>query len=198
MTKKEKEATIKAAKKVSSNMGNVSKKYRDKAPNDKSYFVTILGINQKFVDSVPEEKQTDLKNKYHIPETVEEGENNYYTIQINGEFYCVQQEGSFLLYDKVMAYLPNGDWSRLYLDYQVNGSNEGDSGGSTGLFLPFLQPTDPATYGEVKDGDYWVKTSGDDPDSFTAMYKRKNGIWVVLDATDNIVLGSGAFIKVIR
>ena len=149
MTKKEKEATIKAAKKVSSNMGNVSKKYRDKAPNDKSYFVTILGVNQKFVDSVPAEKQTDLKNKYHIPKTVEEGENNYYTIQINGEFYCVKQKGNFALYDKVMAYLPNGDWSRLYLDFPTIEEKK--------VTIPqhIVSETEPE--GEFNEGDWWDK-----------------------------------------
>lgn len=180
---------------VTSNMGNVSKKYRDKAPNDKSYFVTILGVNQKFVDSVPAEKQNELKTKHHIPETVEEGESNYYTIQINGEFYCVQQEGSFLLYDKVMAYLPNGDWSRMYLDYQS--SNFTSTGFST-LFIPFLQTTDPAIDGEVADGDYWIQTTDNDPNHFSTMYKRVSGVWSQINTLEDMTLGDGVFVKVIK
>ena len=177
------------------NAGETALRYRNNAPNDKSYFVTILGVNQKFVDSVPAEKQTDLKNKYHIPETIEEGENNYYTIQINGEFYCVQQEGSFLLYDKVMAYLPNGDWSRMYLDYQS--SNFTSTGFST-LFIPFLQTTDPAIDGEVADGDYWIQTTDSDPNHFSTMYKRVSGVWSQINTLEDMTLGDGVFVKVIK
>lgn len=181
MTKKEKEATIKAAKKVSSNMGNVSKKYRDKAPNDKSYFVTVLGINRKFVDSVPDNKQNEIKEKYHIPETIEEGENNYYTIQINGEYYCVQQEGSFSLYDKVMAYLPNGDLSRIYIDYQSGGKGDG----ATVVIYHTPYNVDPADEHEVNDGDYWIAVESAYSDKFKYFKQRIDGEWITYCSATN-------------
>lgn len=135
MTKNEKDATLRAVKKTSSNMGITAKKYRDKAPNDKSFFVTIYGVNKKFIDIVPNDKQSDIIERYHIPDTIEEGEDNFYTIQINAEFYCVKQNGNFKLYDKVMAYLPNGDWSRMYLDYPSYYYEGGEGGTGTGKWL---------------------------------------------------------------
>lgn len=132
-----------------------AREYRNNAPNDKSYFVTVLGINRKFIDSVPSSKQNKIIEKYHIPEVVEEGENNYYTIQINGEYYCVRQEGSFSLYDEVMAYLPNGDWSRMYIDYPATVHS------NTDITIPQTIVSETEPEGEFHEGDWWDKIDSD-------------------------------------
>ena len=159
MARKQVDPTLKVADIISNNMGTTALKYRDKAPNDKSYFVTVLGINRKFIDSVPADKQNEVIEKYHISETTKEGENNYYTIQINGEYYCVQQEGSFFLYDQVMAYLPNGDWSRMYLDYPVNYTE-------SVTFHVFTQAEEPEEGMNVN--DVWFKI--DENENIIALY----------------------------
>lgn len=120
MSKKTDDLGLKIGSTNINNMGITALKYRNNAPNDKSFRASILGINQKFTDDVPGDKRAELITRYSIPETVEAGADNYYTIKINGEFYVTIQNGNFKLYDKVMAYLPNGDWSRMYLDYPVN------------------------------------------------------------------------------
>ena len=65
----------------------------DKAPFDKTYPSIILGVNQKFTDNVSEDEQSEIIEKFSIPETVEEGENNYYTFKINGAYYVKRQNG---------------------------------------------------------------------------------------------------------
>ena len=150
---------LNVANKISSNMGTTALKYREKTDCDKSFAVTVLGVNQKFTGNVSNEDKTGLINKYSIPATVEAGEPNYYTVKIYGAYYVAKQNGDFKLYDKVMAYLPNGDWSNLYLDYR-NTSN---------VRVParFYSETEP-TEG-MQENDYWYEI--DDGGNLIAVYQ---------------------------
>lgn len=131
-------------------MSKIAAYKSDKASYDKSFAVTILGINQKFTGDVPVDDRQNLITKYSIPETTEDGEPKYFTVKINGAYYVTSQNASFKLYDKVMAYLPNGDWSRMYLDYQSGGKGET-------ITLPhnFISTEEPEE--GMVEGDYWYE-----------------------------------------
>lgn len=159
MSKKTDDLGLKIGSTNINNMGITALKYRNNAPNDKSFRVSILGINQKFTDDVPGDKRAELISRYNIPETVEAGADNYYTIKINGEFYVTIQNGNFKLYDQVMAYLPNGDWSRMYLDYPVNYTE------SVTLHV-FTQAEEPEEGMNVN--DVWLKL--DENENIVALY----------------------------
>lgn len=120
MAQKQTDPTLRTASIIANSMGDTALTYRNKAPNDKTFSTTILGVNQKFTDNVSEDEQSEIIEKFSIPETVEEGEDNYYTFKINGVYYCKSQNGNFKLYDKIMVYVPNGDWSRMYFDYDTS------------------------------------------------------------------------------
>ena len=114
---------------------SVATRRSDKASFDKSFYATILGVNRKFTDDVTIEEQAELIQKFSIPESVAEDEPSYYTIKINGAYYCKAQNGDFKLYEKVMAYIPNGEWSKMYIDRVGVVSSEG-GGGSDPVILP--------------------------------------------------------------
>ena len=168
---------LNVANKISSNMGTTALKYREKTDCDKSFAVTILGVNQKFTGNVSAEDQTTLITKYSIPATIEEGDPNYYTIKIYGAYYVVIQTAYFMLYDKLMAYLPNGDWSQMYLDYRSGGKGDGEK-----VDLPVVYHTpytvDPADEYEVKDGDYWIAVESAQNDQFKYFKQRIDGEWI--------------------
>ena len=144
--------------------------YRIKSPYDKTFFCTVLGVNQKFVDSVPNSDKTDLISKYGIPETVDEGESNYYTVKINGAYYVKQSPYSFKLYENVNIRVPNGSWDNLYI--------EGNIPDSYTFELPelFVSPTEPATTETiiVKEGDYWIKINNNNDKNIEAFYRYEN------------------------
>ena len=176
-------------------ISQISNKRVEQASFDKSYFVTVLGVNSKFTTDISDEDKQSLIAKYSIPEKVENGESNCYTIRINGAYYVIRQKGGFKLYDKVMVYIPNGDWSRMYLDYPST-----DNSKASHLSIPFMQSTDPASIDSVNvlNGDYWIKLSDDnDPDSCVAMYKRIGGLWELVDDSD-LKTGDGIFVKVLK
>ena len=97
---------------------DIAKKKIDKAQYDKSYNAVILGVNQDFVDDVPEKEKTELISKHSIPETADNGK--YYTFKINGVYYV--NSGSVSLPKENSAH------SYLLLD-------------DTGLFLKDLDGT---------------------------------------------------------
>ena len=158
-------------------MSKIAAYKSDKASYDKSFAVTILGINQKFTGDVPVDDRQNLITKYSIPEITEDGEPKYFTVKINGAYYVTSQNASFKLYDKVMAYLPNGDWSRMYLDYQSGGKGDGEK-----VDLPVVYHTpytvDPADEYEVKDGDYWIAVESAQNDQFKYFKQRIDGEWM--------------------
>ena len=155
-------------------MSKVAAYQSGKASYDKSFTVMILGVNQKFTGDIPVEDKQNLISKYSIPETTYDGEPKYFTIKINGAYYVVLQNASFMLYDKVMAYLPNGDWSRMYLDYQSGGKGDGVT--PTVYHSPY--DVDPATEYDVKDGDYWIAVESAQNDRFKYFKQRIDGEWV--------------------
>lgn len=133
----------------------VAKRGKETAPNDKSFYATILGVNQKFVDTISTDDQATLIEKFSLPETVEDGENSYYIFKINGAYYCKSQNGDFKLYDDIMVYVPNGDWSRMYIDYPIYIKED------THIPMPFVSETEPEE--GMVEGDYWdkVDSNGD-------------------------------------
>ena len=158
-------------------MTRIAEHKTDKAQYDKSFAVTILGVNQKFTGSVPDDDKSTLITKYSIPATVEEGDPTYYTVKIHGAYYVIIQNANFMLYDKLMAYLPNGDWSRMYLDSQSGGKGDGEK-----VDLPVVYHTpytvDPADEYEVKDGDYWIAVESAQNDRFKYFKQRIDGEWI--------------------
>ena len=146
-------------------MNTVATRRSDKAPFDKSYYATILGVNRKFTDDVSADDQTALIEKFALPETVEDGEMNYYIFKINGAYYCSKQNGDFKLYDIIMVYIPNGNWSNLYIDYP--NAYSGGSGGS-GTSLPNYTVSPDAPGGDApNDGDLWIVVNDETLDEFT-------------------------------
>ena len=139
---------------------SISKNKIGKASFDRSFYSAIIGINRKFIDSISEDKQRTIIEKFNIPENIEDGENNYYIFIINGIEYCVQQNGDFNLYDSIMVYIPNGDWSRMYIDYPVFIKD------STHTPYPFISDTEPEE-GMVQ-GDYWIEI--DSNEDFKSFY----------------------------
>lgn len=136
-------------------MSEAMNAYRDKSLFDKTFFCNILGVNQKFVDSVSSADRTELINKFSIPETVEEGEENYYTVKLNGVYYVTRSPHYFLLYEEVNVRVPNGSWDNLYI--------EGKIPDNTVIEMPemFVSVTAPEDTEEqlVKEGDCWVKVN---------------------------------------
>ena len=170
MNQKQSSPTLITASIIAKTMGNTALTYRDKASFDKSYFSTILGVNQKFTDDVSAEDQDALIAKYSIPETVSEGEYSYFTFKINGSYYVKSQYGSFKLYDNVMVYIPNGDWSRMYVDYPTGDKSTGGGGGDP-VVLPKVTaaPTRPAS---ILEGDFLAMVENDD--TLTTLYRYIN------------------------
>ena len=131
-----------------------TKNGKETAPNDKTYPSIIIGVNRKFTDNVSEDEQSEIIEKFSIPESVEEGENNYYIFKINGVYYCKSQNGDFKLYDKIMVYIPNGIWSNMYFDYADGISH--NSGSSQDIELPrvIFSVDEPGDSPDI--GDVWI------------------------------------------
>lgn len=148
----------------------------DKAAFDKSYSATILGVNRSFTDAVDSEDQTDIIKKYSIPETITEGEQNYYTFKINGAYYCKRQNGDFMLYEPVMVYIPNGEWSRMYIDRVGSG---GDSNEGSNVDIPDIIKAVDAPGGEDPlNGDLWFYTTSESITEFTSITEDTfNGLY---------------------
>lgn len=103
----------------------IAKKKIDKAQYDKSYNAVILGVNQNFVDDVPDKDKSELISKHSIPETVDNGK--YYTFKINGIYYVKKSNTDFKLYENVVIRIPNGSWDNMFIEVQrdtVNDSTE--------------------------------------------------------------------------
>lgn len=146
-----------------------AREYRNNAPNDKSYFTTICGVNQKFTEEVTEYDINNKLNKFNIPETVEEGDNNYYTFKLNNEYYCKQQTGNFMLYDRIMVYLPNGDWSRMYFDYSPDSANfsGGNQGSGDIIDLPqIIEAVEEPGGDNPAENDLWIVLNNEDAKTF--------------------------------
>lgn len=160
MANKNKDPIYALAEQIIGSSERITDSRISKAQYDKSFAVTILGINQKFTGDVSAEDKAALIEKYSIPSEVEEGDPNYYTVKINGAYYISKQNGNFKLYDKVMAYLPNSNWSRLYLDYPVT---EKDNFRSIKVYSQPEEPEDG-----MADGDLWFEE--DNNNNLIALY----------------------------
>lgn len=154
----------------------------EKAHYDKTFNAVILGRNQKFTDNVSEDEQSEIIEKFSIPETVREGENNYYTFKINGAYYCKSQNGDFKLYDKIMVYIPNGNWSDMYFDYADGASHNSGGGGGSDTELPdYIVSPDMPGGDDCNIGDLWIVTNDETitefanltEDTFVNMYEYK-------------------------
>lgn len=104
----------KLSKTIVSKSKDIAKKKIDKAQYDKSYNAVILGINQNFVDDVPNEDKSELISKHSIPETADNGK--YYTFKINGVYYVKKSDIDFKLYQKVIIRIPNGSWNNMFIE----------------------------------------------------------------------------------
>lgn len=182
MAQKESNPRAIFANDITSSMGNTALTYRNKAPNDKTYSATILGVNRKFTDDVTEDDITNKLAKFNIPETVGEGEDNYYTFKINGEYYCKQQTGNFKLYDEILVYMPNNNWSNMYFDYADGVSHNSGGGGGSDTELPdYIVSPDMPGGDDRNIGDLWIVTNDETiteftnltEDTFVNMYEYK-------------------------
>lgn len=90
----------------------VKKKLED-AEYDKTFSCNILGINQVFSDEVKKNTQEYLIKAHNIPE-VSEGK-EYYTVKIEGHFYCIKQASVYGMEQNVTVKVPNGDWNKMYI-----------------------------------------------------------------------------------
>ena len=162
MAQKQTDPTLRTASIIANRMGDTALTYRNKAPNDKTFPAIILGTNQKFVGDISEQDKTMVIEKFSIPETVEEGEDNYYTFKINGVYYCKSQNGDFKLYDKIMVYVPNGDWSRMYFDYDTSyyGNSKYGNNGSNVDVPNVIFAVDEPGGDTTATGDFWFVVDG--------------------------------------
>lgn len=183
MAQKQTDPTLRTASIIANRMGDTALTYRNKAPNDKTYSATILGVNRKFTDDVTEDDITNKLAKFNIPETVGEGENNYYTFKINGEYYCKQQLGDFKLYDDIMVYVPNGVWSNMYFDYAdgVSHLSNSGSGGNSSSLPNYIIAVEKPGGESATEGNLWIVINDETitefteltKDTFVAMYEYK-------------------------
>lgn len=88
----------------------------NKAQYDKSYRTSIYGVNQVFVSGVTSAQSAELIKTYAIPKSVASTSPTYYTVKLKDKFYCVKSPKKFSPYEEVMLYIPNNDWSRMYID----------------------------------------------------------------------------------
>ena len=91
----------------------IAKKKIDKAQYDKSYNAIILGVNQNFVDDIPNKDKSELISKHSIPKTADNGK--YYTFKINGVYYVKKSNTDFKLYEDVVIRVPNGNWNNMFI-----------------------------------------------------------------------------------
>ena len=128
----------------------VKKKLVD-AEYDKTFSCNILGINQVFSDEVKKSTQEYLIKAHNIPE-ISEGE-EYYTVKIEGHFYCIKQASVYGMEQNVTVKVPNGDWNKMYIS-TAGKVKEGN-----------VKCTD---YYVVLESDKWVKVEKtDSPQSLT-------------------------------
>ena len=106
MSKKQSDPVYILAEQIIESAQQIAASQANKAPYDKSYKAVILRTNRKFTDDVTVEEQAELIQKFSIPESVADDEPSYYTIKINGAYYCKVQNGNFKLYEKEGAQLP--------------------------------------------------------------------------------------------
>lgn len=85
----------------------------DNAQYDKSFNTVIWGTNRLFTDDVPQSTQDQLIKEYQIPET---SEKHFYTFVIDGKYYVKESEKTFMLYQKVVIRVPNGNWDRMIIE----------------------------------------------------------------------------------
>ncbi len=123
---------------------------------DNSYFATILGVNRKFANNVTEDDINNELSKFNIPEIVNDGEDNYYTFKINGVYYCKPQNSDFKLYDKVMVYIPNGNWDNLYLDHAVDAQGSSANNDSNVRIPRVIEAVDPPG-GTADNNNLWIE-----------------------------------------
>lgn len=112
---------------------------KETAPFDKSYPTQIVGVNTDFISTIDAETRQSLILKFGLTDDPAE---NKYIIFINGEYYCCTSKNNYGLYEDVIAFAPNGDWSRLYLTK----SNISDLSDAEDYIEGFYNPDDHRFY----------------------------------------------------
>lgn len=135
----------------------------NKAPFDKSYPTQIVGVNTDFIDTVTEDTKQSLIDKFGLTDDPAE---NKYIIFINGEYYCCTSKNNYGLYEDVIAFAPNGDWSRLYLTK----SNISDLSDAEDYIEGFYNPDDHRFYHSYTAG------TGSEPGTFSDEIFGASGI----------------------
>lgn len=145
--------------------------YRAKSPYDKTFFCTILGVNRKFVDDVPNTDKAELISKFSIPASLDEGEKNYYTIKINGAYYVKQSPFTFKLYENVNVRVPNGTWDNLYIEGNIS-----ENGNTFELPELYVSTDEPEGTEErpIKEHDYWAEIDDDNDKNLKSFYEYQN------------------------
>lgn len=85
----------------------------ENAEYDKTFSCNILGINQVFSDEVKKDTQQYLIKTHSIPEISEKEE--YYTVKIEGYYYCIKQASVYGMEQNVTVKVPNGEWNKMYI-----------------------------------------------------------------------------------
>lgn len=104
------------ARTVTNNISSSITKAVVSAEYDKTFFCTILGVNQIFSSNVDEKTQNNIIKTYNIPEA--STTDTYYTIKINGAFYCIKQSETYGMGQSVNVVAPKGDINKLYIETQ--------------------------------------------------------------------------------
>lgn len=131
------------AKNVVDSTSSITTKTVNSAGYDKSYSCVILGVNQIFCDDVNEEAQARLIKAYDIPAastTV-----NYYTVEINGIYYCIKQNAAYSMRQVVNVVAPKGNMNGLYIG-TAGGNKSGTSNESATNILDQIKFTAGRAY----------------------------------------------------
>lgn len=136
---------------------------KETAPFDKSYPTQIVGVNTDFISTIDADTKQSLIDKFGLTDDPAE---NKYIIFINGEYYCCTSKNNYGLYEDVIAFAPNGDWSRLYLTK----SNISDLSDAEDYIEGFYNPDNHRFYHSYTAG------TGGDPGTFSDEIFGASGI----------------------
>ena len=124
---------------IASNMGDTALTFRNNAPNDKTFVVTILGVGQNFTEDITQAEQESIIKKHDISSNMVDGDPVYYTFKLEGIYYTLRQNGDFKLYEQVLLRVPNNNWDRMILE-RIGGNQSGNTYKERNVYVDTIEP----------------------------------------------------------
>ena len=143
---------------IVSAIGQYSNKKTATAAYDKTYVSSIIGVNREFSSEFDSIKD-NIINSLRIPEDEDRGLINYYSFRLNNSVgynasegsygvYCVKSEQRFSLNQDILVYVPNNNWSEMYISHLTNESRN--------IFYSAEAPEKG-----IMKGDLWIRVDND-------------------------------------